>query len=167
MLGVSRWYLYGVAVAVLCGAASLYAQQKPDHRPQSQVTANAETSDPLDYTTNWIGNTFGGNDPSFPKDTLLHVPLDMDSIYVTPNGRVYSNVIWDERGRAISVFQNDRLSLDGHFAAWTKFWDALKEIRNRCASEHFHHQRRPGQNPGLRIGKIDSAGVRTRQVQKA
>jgi hypothetical protein len=61
----------------------------------------------LDATTDWIGNTWGGNNPSYPNNTLFHVPLDMNNIYVTPDGRVFSNTDWDEGGRAISVFNKN------------------------------------------------------------
>jgi hypothetical protein len=70
-------------------------------------SAAAAKDQSLDYTTSWIGNTFGGNDPNYPNNTLYHVPEDMDSIYVTPDGRVFSNVIWEEGGRAVSVFNKN------------------------------------------------------------
>ncbi|MGA8066096.1 MAG: hypothetical protein WCA47_02100, partial [Terriglobales bacterium] len=70
-------------------------------------SAAAAKDQSLDYTTSWIGNTFGGNDPNFPNNTLYHVPEDMDSIYVTPDGRIFSNVIWEEGGRAVSVFNKN------------------------------------------------------------
>ena len=58
----------------------------------------------LHATTDWIGNTWGGNDPNPPNNALLHVPMDMNNIYVTPDGRVFTNTGWDEGGRAVSVF---------------------------------------------------------------
>ena len=83
--------------------------------PRSRPDVKAKTdSDPrkdkaLQYTTSWIGNTFGGSDPNPPTDTLLHVPLDMDSIYVTPDGKVYTNAVWEEGGRPVSVFKDGHL----------------------------------------------------------
>jgi hypothetical protein len=66
-------------------------------------------SDQFEYTTSWIGNTFGGNDPNPPNQTLYHVTLDMNSIYVTPDGKVFTNTGWDEGGRPVSVFEDGRI----------------------------------------------------------
>ncbi|HLH02942.1 MAG TPA: hypothetical protein VKX25_09245 [Bryobacteraceae bacterium] len=63
------------------------------------------TGEVLDYTTSWVGNSFGGNNPT-PNAIRKHVPLDIDGIYVTPDGKVYTNTGWDEGGRAITTFQN-------------------------------------------------------------
>lgn len=62
----------------------------------------------LSYTTNWLGNTLPGNDGT-PPDTMQHVPLDMQGIYVTSDGSVYTNTGWDEGGRANSIFKNGQL----------------------------------------------------------
>jgi len=79
-------------------------------RNKSLPALTADKDDPdIDYVTSWIGNSFGGNNPNFPTKTDLHVPLDMDSIYVAPDGKVYSNVVWDEGGRPVSVFKDGRI----------------------------------------------------------
>jgi len=62
----------------------------------------------LDYTTSWIGNTYGG-DATGPNMAMRHVELDMNGIYVTPDGRVFTNVGWDEGGRPVSVFKDGKL----------------------------------------------------------
>lgn len=78
--------------------------------PPNNINSHQPNWDPavvLDATTDWIGNTWGGNNPSFPNNTMLHVPLDMNSIYVTPDGRVFTNTPWEEGGRALSVFDKN------------------------------------------------------------
>lgn len=91
--------------ALSLSAAPAFTQTVPS-RPNVAVANDADPIKvhPLDYATSWIGNSYGGEDPNFPNQTLYHVPLDMDSIYVTPDGRVFTNTIWDEGGRAVSVF---------------------------------------------------------------
>ena len=78
--------------------------------PPNNINSQQPNWDPkvvLHATTDWIGNTWGGNDPNFPNNTLFHVPLDMNNIYVTPDGRVFTNTGWDEGGRAVSVFNKN------------------------------------------------------------
>lgn len=62
----------------------------------------------LNYATSWIGNTYGGNDAD-PQHTMQHVPLDMNGIYATPDGKVYTNTPWEEGGRPVSIFQDGKL----------------------------------------------------------
>lgn len=67
---------------------------------------------PLTYTTSWLGNTFGYGDGSW-------VPYDIRSIYVRPDGTVYSNAPWDEAGAEIAVFKDGRMLGAGeHTHGW-------------------------------------------------
>jgi hypothetical protein len=50
------------------------------------------------YTTSWIGNTFGGGSK--------WVQIQLSTIYVTPDGTVYSNSPWDEAGREVGIYKN-------------------------------------------------------------
>ena len=102
--------------AATYGQSSSQNQLINSNHPQQSSAANvAQNNDPsnqndaFDYTTSWIGNSFGGNDPNPPNQTLYHVPLNMNSIYVRPDGRVFTNTGWDEGGRPISIFKDGRL----------------------------------------------------------
>ena len=79
-------------------AAPLLAQQSPE----------SSNSKALDYTTSWIGNTFSGGNYG-PNDIMKHVQLDIDSIYVTGNGEVYTNTGWDEGGRSLTTFKDGNI----------------------------------------------------------
>ena len=57
----------------------------------------------LDATTDWIGNSFSGRNVS-EYNSLFHVPLDMDGIYVTPDGTIYTNTTYEEGGRPAMAF---------------------------------------------------------------
>jgi hypothetical protein len=50
------------------------------------------------YTTSWIGNTFG--------DNANHVGNCARSMWVSPGGIVYASSGWDENGRNIGIYQN-------------------------------------------------------------
>jgi hypothetical protein len=51
----------------------------------------------LNYSTDWLGNTFSGTNNS-------HVPNGIDAIAVTSTGTIYANCWYDEAGGEVSVF---------------------------------------------------------------
>ncbi|MHB9008258.1 MAG: NHL repeat-containing protein [Limisphaerales bacterium] len=57
---------------------------------------------PLNYSVSWIGNTFSGGDAGW-------VPQDVQDIFVTPDGTVYTTVGWEEHRGNIAAFQNGAL----------------------------------------------------------
>jgi len=88
-------------------------QQKspvPERKVQPATQTADSSGDPntLDYTVSWIGNTLPGNGTE-PNSALQHIPIDMDGIYATPDGKVYSNTTWDEGGRPASIFKDGKL----------------------------------------------------------
>lgn len=74
---------------------------------QAQQLTAPPSSSPLNYTTNWIGNSFSGSSSQVAQQ---HVPLDIQGLYVTSDGSVYTNTGWDEGGRAVSIFNNGQLT---------------------------------------------------------
>ncbi|MDZ7316351.1 MAG: T9SS type A sorting domain-containing protein [candidate division KSB1 bacterium] len=52
----------------------------------------------LDYQVSWIGNTFSGKSK--------WVQEDIADIFVTADGRVFTNVFWDENGGEVTEFKN-------------------------------------------------------------
>jgi hypothetical protein len=87
------------------------AQQKTNlatHSQTSQSTAADSGPNTLDYTTSWIGNSLPGKGTG-TTHALQHIPLDIDGMYATPDGKVYTNTTWDEGGRPVSVFKDGQL----------------------------------------------------------
>ncbi|WP_459904443.1 NHL repeat-containing protein [Caballeronia sp. HLA56] len=73
--------------------------------------ARAATS-PLNYTTSWIGNTFGFGDGKWMQQ-------DIQAIRVAPEGTVYTNSPWDESGAEIAAYRNgDRIAVAGATHGW-------------------------------------------------
>jgi len=64
----------------------------------------------LNYSTDWLGNTFSGTNNS-------HVPNGIDAIAVTSTGTVYANCWYDEAGGEISEFSPT--------PAWVSFTGSL------------------------------------------
>jgi hypothetical protein len=60
----------------------------------------------------WIGNSYPGGDGK-------HVPQDIDALCVTPDGRVFSNVFWEEGGGNVTEFKDGKvLGNAGHTHGW-------------------------------------------------
>ncbi|QOV22142.1 NHL repeat-containing protein [Anabaenopsis elenkinii] len=63
----------------------------------SNHEVNSRTPQPT-YQTSWIGNTFGGGEK--------WVQNYIQSMYVAPNGTVYTNSLWDEAGREAGIYKD-------------------------------------------------------------
>jgi hypothetical protein len=60
----------------------------------------------------WIGNSYPGGDGR-------HVPQDIDALCVTPDGRVFSNVFWEEGGGNVTEFKDGQvIGKAGHTHGW-------------------------------------------------
>ncbi|MGF7190992.1 hypothetical protein JOE11_004046 [Robbsia andropogonis] len=71
----------------------------------SQSAAGDGAGGTLKVKTSWIGNTFPGRDG--------WVQNNIASIYVSPDGTVYSNTIWDEGGREVTAYRDGRVVMSG------------------------------------------------------
>lgn len=66
----------------------------------------------LNYTTSWIGNTFGYGDGKW-------VQLDVEAMAVGPDGSVYTNAAWDEGGGEIGKYVNGtKVGIAGGTHGW-------------------------------------------------
>ena len=65
-------------------------------------TADAAQPAAPNTRTGWFGNTFRGGH----REDGRWVQLDVDDIFVFPDGRVVTNTGWDEGGRAIGFYQD-------------------------------------------------------------
>lgn len=74
------------------------------------VAALAQTS--LNYTTSWIGNTFGYGDGKW-------VQLDVEAMAIGSDGTVYTNAPWDESGSEISAYKaGTKVAYAGQTHGW-------------------------------------------------
>lgn len=98
-------FLFAIAVPM-----QSFAQQTgrlAAHAEAFRPEANVSDPNTLDYTSSWIGNSLPGDGTS--PHARQAVPLDADSIYATPDGKVFTNTTWDEGGRAVSIFKDGKL----------------------------------------------------------
>ncbi len=66
----------------------------------------------LNYTTSWIGNSFGYGDGKW-------IQQDIQAIFVAPNSTVYTNSGWDESGAEIAAYRNgDRIAFANNTHGW-------------------------------------------------
>jgi hypothetical protein len=98
---------------VLCAAltfsvltVSAFTQASPQPNTLNSQTPDWDPEVVLHATTDWIGNSYSGTDVS-EYNSLFHVPLDMDGIYVTPDGNIYTNTTYEEGGRPAMVFDKN------------------------------------------------------------
>lgn len=68
----------------------------PPHPVRAQLVPG------VDYSTSWLGNTYGKSGRSDGK----WVQQWIHDLWVKPDGRVYANSQWDEGGREAGIYQN-------------------------------------------------------------
>ena len=64
---------------------------------------------PLNYTTTWFGNTFGGDWAGDHGTPIKHVQQHIDGAFVTADGTVLANSGWDEGGIDCGAYKNGDL----------------------------------------------------------
>src|ERR1700682_4781498 len=75
------------------------------------INSLAQTTTP--YTTSWVGNTFGGGS-KWVQDSV-------ETIFVTPDGTVLTNSVWDEAGRESGIYRNgDAAALMWNLHGWNR-----------------------------------------------
>jgi hypothetical protein len=67
---------------------------------------------PFEYTTSWVGNTFGGKDGKF-------VQMDARTLFVAPDGTCFLNVPWEEDGNNAGIYRDGQhISNPGRTHGW-------------------------------------------------
>jgi hypothetical protein len=69
----------------------------------------ARCAAPLQYTTTWIGNTFGSDWAGGYGTPIKHVQQRIEGAFVTPDGTVLANSGWDEGGIDCGLYKDDDL----------------------------------------------------------
>ncbi|MGF6298691.1 hypothetical protein OKW42_002021 [Paraburkholderia sp. WC7.3d] len=78
----------------------------------SLVSPNASAQSQLNYTTSWIGNSFGFGDGKWMQQ-------DIQAISVGADGTVYTNSPWDESGSEIAAYRaGGKLAVAGSTHGW-------------------------------------------------
>ena len=96
-----------IAIAVPAQSIAQLKSNPREHTQAAQAATSASDPNTLDYTSSWLGNSLPGNGTS--PDARRAVPFDADSIYATPDGKVFTNTTWDEGGRVVSIFKDGKL----------------------------------------------------------
>ena len=91
-------------VVLVCGLLAAQAQE-------SSRAGIEFTSPRLSVVTSWLGNTYPGAE--------RWVPQDIDALCVAPDGRLFSNVHWEEGGGNCTAFRDGEVL--GH-AGYTHGW---------------------------------------------
>jgi outer membrane protein assembly factor BamB len=68
--------------------------------PQISAKSLVKNS-PVTYKTSWLGNTIGGG--------KLRVQNNIEAMYVTANGTIYTNSHWDEAGTESVIYQDGKV----------------------------------------------------------
>ena len=78
----------------------------------SLISPNIHAQSQLNYTTSWIGNSFGFGDGKWMQQ-------DIQAISVGADGTVYTNAPWDESGSEIAAYRaGDKLAVAGSTHGW-------------------------------------------------
>lgn len=85
--------IYSLLIVLLHTSCSKLLSQVPE---TLSTTTGSTLTDP--YVTSWIGNTYG--------DLPNYVGNCARSMWVSPEGLVYTASLWDEKGRNIGIYQN-------------------------------------------------------------
>lgn len=67
---------------------------------QNITNGKLATASGFEYTTSWVGNTIGKG--------KLRVQNNIEAMYVTANGLIYTNSIWDENGGEAGIYENGK-----------------------------------------------------------
>ena len=68
-----------------------------------------------DYTCSWAGNTW----PGWPGGAAKWVQQDIDGMFVTGDGTVYTNIGWEEGGANVCSYKNgDQTGIAWHTHGW-------------------------------------------------
>jgi hypothetical protein len=66
----------------------------------------------LTYTASWVGNSLPGNSANAMQGAILDA-------YVSADGTVYTNSVWDEAGAEAAIYKNGgRITNPGHTHGW-------------------------------------------------
>ncbi|WP_254367127.1 hypothetical protein [Paraburkholderia sp. NMBU_R16] len=111
----------------------------------SAYAADEDNDNVLAATTSWIGNTFGYGHGMWTQ-------IDITSIAVSPDGKVYTNSPWDESGAEASVYQNGKqLEFAGGTHGWGRSGGEAVAINSRYVFV--------GTSVGNERGKLVADGV--------
>jgi hypothetical protein len=90
------------------------------------LTRDVSAETPLNVTTSWLGNTFGYGDGMWTQ-------IDISAIAVAPDGKVYTNSVWDESGAESAIYQDGKmLGRAGDTHGWGNFGGNAIALNRHC-----------------------------------
>jgi hypothetical protein len=66
-----------------------------------QANTQTATAPKFNYQTSWVGNSFGKGE--------LRIQNNIEAMYVTANGEVYTNSHWDEAGTEAGIYKDGKI----------------------------------------------------------
>ncbi|MBK1986711.1 hypothetical protein A0J48_004005 [Sphaerospermopsis aphanizomenoides BCCUSP55] len=87
---------FNILLGLTCGLIVTFVGMTMDSATTKTTTAPAFT-----YKTSWLGNTIGKG--------KLRVQNNVESIYVTTNGEIYTNSYWDEAGGEAGIYKDGKV----------------------------------------------------------
>ncbi|HEY1997645.1 hypothetical protein [Paraburkholderia sp.] len=90
------------------------------------LTSDVSAETLLNVKTSWIGNTFGYGDGMWTQ-------IDISAIAVAPDGKVYTNSVWDESGAESGIYQDGKmLGRAGDTHGWGNFGGNAVAVNQHC-----------------------------------
>lgn len=119
----------------------------------SLFLASSLYAERLPCQVSWIGNTFPGGD-------LGWVPQDVEDIFVTPDGTVFTMVMWEEHRGNLAAFK------DGRWQQQTAHWregGIDREVgRSLCVTDHHVFF---ATDKGRSLGRRDRSNIASRKLE--
>ncbi|MEA5575252.1 hypothetical protein [Anabaena sp. UHCC 0451] len=88
--------VFKILLSLTCVLVVIFAGMTIDKAPTQTATASA-----FNYKTSWLGNTIGKG--------RLRVQNNIEAMYVTANGQIYTNSIWDEDGLEAGIYKDGQV----------------------------------------------------------
>lgn len=86
---------FQMLLATICGLIIISSTTA-----QNITNSKLATASRFEYTTSWVGNTIGKG--------KMRVQNNIEAMYVTANGLIYTNSIWDENGGEAGIYENGK-----------------------------------------------------------
>lgn len=88
--------IFRILIGITCALVLTFLGMTVDKTKNQTATASG-----LVYQTSWLGNTIGKG--------KLRVQNNIEAMYVTANGQIYTNSVWDEDATEAGIYQDGKV----------------------------------------------------------